>query len=66
MDISYAINQIANENGMSKNEILDEIQNAIDAAWNNPDGAKFREVLFPEGKPSPEVFLQRMTLMAKL
>jgi len=36
------------------------IQQAIDAAWNSPDGAELREKLFPEGKPSPELFVQRM------
>ena len=64
MDLSQVINQLANENGMSKTEILDEMQNAIDAAWESPNGADFREKLFPEGKPSPELFIRRMTVMA--
>ena len=64
MDLSQIINQVAQENGKSQNEILDEMQNAIDAAWESPNCAKLRTVLFPEGKPDPMVFIRRMTVMA--
>lgn len=41
------------------------MQEAIDAAWNNPEGADLRAKLFPEGKPAPELFIQRMAEYAR-
>lgn len=40
------------------------MREAIDAAWRNPDGAELREILFPEGKPTPKLFVQRMAVYA--
>ena len=52
--------RIAGELGTTPEEVRAEIQTAIDAAWNDPDSAAFREQLFPEGKPAPELFVQRL------
>lgn len=38
-----------------------EMSKAIEAAWANPNGAELRAKLFPEGKPTPEVFVQRIS-----
>lgn len=40
------------------------MQEALDIAWSNPDGAEFRERLFPEGKPSLETFVARVAVYA--
>ena len=50
----------AKEHGVSQEEFLAEIQQSIDAAWNNPKGAENRARLFPEGKPSVDLFLRRI------
>jgi len=44
-----------------------EMQRAIDAAWNtkNPDAIAFQNRYFPEGKPTVELFLERMTEYAR-
>lgn len=42
-----------------------EIQKAINAAWANPAGAALREKLFPDGKPTPEQFVQRVSDYAR-
>lgn len=36
------------------------MQEAIDAAWNNPEGAELRAQLFPAGKPTPEEFIKKI------
>jgi translation initiation factor 2 alpha subunit (eIF-2alpha) len=54
--------QVAEKFGISTNEVVREIQDAIDTAWDNPDPAvraKQRE-LFPNGKPLPEEFIRTM------
>ena len=45
-----------------KKKLKDEqyIRLAIDAAWENPDGADLRAKIFPEGKPEPKVFIERL------
>lgn len=40
------------------------MQEALDIAWSDPDGAEFRERLFPEGKPSLELFVARVAVYA--
>lgn len=42
------------------------IREAIDTAWNNPEGKELREELFPEGKPEPDLFVQRLTRYAQI
>ncbi len=34
------------------------MQEAIDYAWENPEGAELRAQLFPDGKPEPEEFIK--------
>lgn len=45
-------------------EQREAMQEALDIAWSDPDGAEFRERLFPEGKPSLETFVQRVAAYA--
>lgn len=42
-----------------------KMQEAIDVAWENPDGAELRAQLFPEGKPTPEIFVERLAAYAR-
>ena len=60
VDIKKGVRMAAKEQGVSQKKFMDEIQYAIDVAWNNPSSAEFRAKMFPEGKPTPEVFLQRV------
>lgn len=41
------------------------MQEALDIAWSNPDGEALRERLFPEGKPSLELFVARVAVYAR-
>lgn len=43
----------------------DAMQQAIDAAWQDPAGAEFRERLFPEGKPTVDLFVERVAIFAQ-
>lgn len=45
-------------------EQREAMQEALDIAWSDPDGAEFRERLFPEGKPCLETFVQRVAVYA--
>jgi hypothetical protein len=60
VNIKKGVKLAAKANGVSQEEFLAEIQQSIDATWNNPKGAETRARLFPEGKPTPELFLQRI------
>ena len=60
VNIKKGVRMAAKEQGVSKKEFMDEIQHAIDVAWNNPECAENRAVLFPDGKPEPEAFLRRL------
>ena len=61
--VSAAIRKIARQNRTSAEDVRREIQAAIDAAWStdSPDTAAFQANLFPEGKPTPEVFIERIS-----
>lgn len=55
---------VAAKNGVSAAEVRQSIQEAIDAAWDNPDpAAKARQQqLFPDGRtPTVEEFLIRVS-----
>lgn len=41
------------------------MQEAIDIAWNNPEGAVLRALMFPDGKPSPEEFVSTVSAFVK-
>lgn len=52
-----AIREIAEKEGISKMEVLWEIQKAIDEAWAH--GGYLQDIIFPEGKPDSITFLKR-------
>lgn len=56
-----ALRKVAKQQGVPVETVYREIQNAIDEAWSNPEGEQYRKLLFPEGKPDPETFLQRVS-----
>lgn len=60
VNIKQGVKRAAKEHGVSQKDFLAEIQQTIDATWNNPTGAENRAKLFPDGKPTPELFLQRI------
>ena len=62
MDAKSAIKEIAKQDGITE-EVRREIQNAIDQAWKTK--TVLQAVLFPEGKPDPETFLERVAKAAK-
>ena len=47
--------------------LMDEMQAAIDAAWASeaPEARELQRELFPEGKPSVELFVARMAEKAR-
>ena len=51
---------IAKRHGVTPEHVRAEIQIAIDAAWNDPEGREEQLRIFPEGKPSPELFIARL------
>lgn len=63
MDAKSAIKTIAKQDGVTEEEVRREIQNAIDQAWKTK--TVLQAVLFPEGKPDPETFLERVAKAAK-
>lgn len=48
---------------MTKRKIR-AMQAAIDAAWEDPTGAAIRERLFPDGKPTVDLFVKRVAEFA--
>ena len=62
MDAKSAIKEIAKQDGITEEEVRREIQNAIDQAWKTK--TVLQAVLFPEGKPDPETFLERVAKAA--
>ena len=65
IDIKKGVRMAAKEQGVSQKKFMDEIQHAIDVAWNNPSSAEFRARMFPEGKPNPELVLERVAQFTK-
>lgn len=63
MDAKSAIKTIAKQDGVTEEEVRQEIQNAIDQAWETR--SILQAVLFPEGKPDPETFLEQLAKAAK-
>lgn len=49
---------------MTKHKIR-AMQAAIDAAWQDPTGAEFRERLFPEGRPTVDLFVERVAILVR-
>ena len=59
--------RIAARHGVSADEVTRDLQDMIDATWNNPDPAtrKRQQELFPNGKPSVEEFIRVVTKQVK-
>lgn len=63
MSMRSIYRKIARQNGVSVAEVREEMQKAIDAAWDNPDKTaenKFMQyqVKPDETKPTPEEFIR--------
>lgn len=60
--VRKVIRTLAQRDGISSEEVLQKIQESIDAAWDNQDPAvRWKQLqLFPAGKPSPEAFIVHM------
>lgn len=60
------IKKTAKNNGVSEQHVREEMQKALDAAWNTTDEAamKRQKELFPNGKPTLEEFIQKVSRMA--
>lgn len=54
-----SIIETAKQHGVSEQHVRDEMQKAIDAAWNTDDeqALKRQKELFPNGKPTVEEFI---------
>lgn len=59
------IERVAEVYGVVPEVVEAEIQVAIDAAWNDPACREMQQLLFPEGKPSPALFIKRMAEYAR-
>lgn len=59
------IEQVAAQNGTTPENVRKEIQAAIDAAWEDPAGREMQQLLFPNGKPSPEEFIITVAAQAR-
>ena len=63
MSIRSVYRKIARKNGVSVKEVKEEMQKAIDAAWDNPDKTAqnifLQNQIKPDGsKPTPEEFIR--------
>lgn len=60
------IKKTAKNNGVSEQHVRVEMQKALDAAWNTTDEAamKRQKELFPNGKPTLDEFIQKVSRMA--
>lgn len=60
------IKKTAKNNGVSEQHVREEMQKALDAAWNTTDEAamKRQKELFPNGKPTLDEFIQKVSRMA--
>lgn len=59
------IKKTAKNNGVSEQHVREEMQKALDAAWNTTDEAamKRQKELFPNGKPTLDEFIQKVSRM---
>ncbi|MGI6152192.1 MAG: sporulation initiation factor Spo0A C-terminal domain-containing protein [Christensenellales bacterium] len=59
---------VAKEYGVLPDELREEMQETIDASWNNDDEniARVQRRLFPNGKPTVEEFIKVMALVVSL
>lgn len=65
MKTHKAIAETARNHGVSEQQVREEMQKALDAAWNTTDEAalKRQRELFPDGKPSLEDFIRKISQM---
>lgn len=61
-----AIKKTAINNGVTEQYVRDEMQKALDAAWNTTDekALKRQQELFPNGKPTLDEFIKKVSRMA--
>jgi len=61
------LKMIAAQHGVSVDEVLRDMQDAMNATWNNPDPAARRkqQELFPNGKPTLGEFIHVMAKQVK-
>ena len=59
--------KISAQNGVPVHEVMSEMQNLIDATWDNPDPAAREKQLelFPNGKPPIEEFIRVVAKQVK-
>ena len=57
------IKKTAKNNGVSEQHVRQEMQKALDAAWNTTDEAamKRQKELFPNGKPTLDEFVGKIS-----
>lgn len=62
-----AIRRTACHYGKTEAEIRQEMQIALDSAWDasDPDTKRMQAELFPDGKPSLEEFIIKLSKLAK-
>lgn len=60
--------KIAKTYGVSKNDVLRDIQKAIDEAWatEDVDTKKYQNQLFPDGKPTPEELINILAQLSSM
>lgn len=51
---------VATKHGVSEEEVIQSIREAIDVSWNDSENAEIQQRLFPCGKPELETFLQTL------
>ena len=61
-DVLKILRKIAVQHGVSVDEVERDILETIDAAWNDADPSvrTRQQELFPNGKPTVEVFIRKM------
>lgn len=60
-----ALAAVAAKEGVSLAEVTKSVQDAIDAAWNDPTAREEQLRLFPEGKPTPIQLIATIGRLAK-
>lgn len=65
MDPKKALKQTAKMHNVSEQYVRNEIQKTLDAAWSTNDEAalKRQQELFPNGKPTLEEFIKKISQM---
>lgn len=64
--VKQALEELARAENVSVAEIRRDIQEAIDAAWNDPQGKAYQDATFPNGKPSVEQFVETVAAIVRL